>query len=63
MNCAADNILNMLSSDDEFALAKLLDGFGIAVERAAAANEPYMLLRQVINRLVRLTGIITMSQS
>lgn len=45
----ADNIINMLSSDDEFALAKLLDGFGIAVERAAAANEPYMLLRQVIN--------------
>ncbi|NLW11738.1 MAG: arginine--tRNA ligase [Clostridiaceae bacterium] len=44
-----DQILDKLVSDDEFALAKLLDTFGNAVERAAAANEPYMLLRQVIN--------------
>lgn len=45
----SDQILNKLASDDEFALAKLLDNFGNAVDRAAAANEPYILLRQVIN--------------
>jgi arginyl-tRNA synthetase len=42
-------VLDLLTSDDEFALAKLLDSFGGAVERAAQANEPYILLRQVIN--------------
>jgi arginyl-tRNA synthetase len=34
-----------LDSDEEFAIAKLLDGFGEAVRKAAQANEPYMLVR------------------
>jgi arginyl-tRNA synthetase len=35
-----------LEQDEEFALAKLLDGFGEAVRKAALANEPYILVRQ-----------------
>ena len=38
---------DVLDHDDEFALAKLLDGFGDAVRRAAALYEPYILVRQV----------------
>ena len=36
-----------LDHDGEFALAKLLDGFADSVRRAAALNEPYILVRQV----------------
>jgi arginyl-tRNA synthetase len=36
----------VLDSDEEFAIAKLLDGFGEAVRKAAQANEPYILVRQ-----------------
>jgi len=39
--------LQGLDSEDEFALARLLDGFAEAVQRAATLNEPYILLRQV----------------
>ncbi len=39
--------LQVLSHDDEFALAKLLDGFTDAVQKAAHLNEPYILVRQV----------------
>ena len=39
--------LDLLGSEEEFALARLLDGFASAVQRAAAANEPYILLRQI----------------
>ena len=39
--------LNILDSDEEFALAKLLDGFAEAVRKSAAVNEPYILVRQV----------------
>ena len=37
----------VLDHDDEFALAKLLDGFTEAIRRAVALNEPYILVRQV----------------
>ncbi len=37
----------VLGNDEEFALAKLLDGFGAAVQKAAQVNEPYILVRQV----------------
>ena len=37
----------VLTSEDEFAIAKLLDGFDQAVVRAAELYEPYILLRQV----------------
>lgn len=39
--------LSVLTHDDEFALAKLLDGFGDAVQKAAEAYEPFILVRQV----------------
>ena len=39
--------LMLLDSDDEFALAKLIDGFPAAVSKAAYAYEPYMIVRQV----------------
>ncbi len=39
--------LSVLDHDDEFALAKLLDGFPDAIRKAAEANEPYMLVRQI----------------
>ncbi len=39
--------LGLLDGDEEFAIAKLLDGFADALRRAAAANEPSILLRQV----------------
>jgi arginyl-tRNA synthetase len=42
-----EDILKRLGSDDEFALAKLLDGFEQAVIRAADLYEPYILVRQV----------------
>ncbi|HAL74737.1 MAG TPA: arginine--tRNA ligase, partial [Clostridiales bacterium] len=38
--------LAVLGNDEEFALAKLLDGFGDAVHKAASLNEPYILVRQ-----------------
>lgn len=44
--CTEDS-LKRLGSDDEFALAKLLDGFSQAVTRAAELFEPYILVRQV----------------
>jgi arginyl-tRNA synthetase len=37
----------VLDHDDEFALAKLLDGFTEAIRRAVALNEPYIMVRQV----------------
>ena len=39
--------LSLLAGDDEFAMAKLLDGFGQAVRKAAELYEPYILVRQV----------------
>jgi arginyl-tRNA synthetase len=42
-----EDVLKRLGSDDEFALAKLLDGFDQAVIRAADLYEPYILVRQV----------------
>ena len=39
--------LTRLVTDDEFTLAKLLDGFSQAVRKAAEVNEPYILVRQV----------------
>ena len=39
--------LARLDSDDEFTLAKLIEGFSDAVRKAAQANEPYMVVRQV----------------
>jgi arginyl-tRNA synthetase len=44
---AGDSRLALLGSDDELALAKLLEGFGSAVYRAAEQYEPYLLVRQV----------------
>jgi arginyl-tRNA synthetase len=41
------SVLEKLCSEDEFSLARLLDGFPAAVQRAAEANEPYILLRQI----------------
>jgi arginyl-tRNA synthetase len=41
--------LALLGSDDEFALAKLLENFGIALRKAVSVNEPFMLVRQVTN--------------
>jgi len=38
--------LAVLGNDEEFALAKLLDGFGDALHKAASVNEPYILVRQ-----------------
>ena len=39
--------LNVLDGDEEFALAKLLDGFADAIRKSASVNEPYILVRQV----------------
>lgn len=39
--------LQVLDNDEEFALAKLLDGFAEAIRKAAQSYEPYMLVRQV----------------
>lgn len=39
--------LGKLGTDDEFALAKLIDGFGPVIEKAAQSYEPYLLVRQV----------------
>ncbi len=40
-------LLARLDSEDEFALAKLLDGFDATVQRAAEQHEPYLLVRLV----------------
>ena len=42
-----ENTLLKLGTDDELALARLLDGFSRAVERSAEQNEPYILVRHV----------------
>ena len=42
-----DTCAAVLTSEDEFAIAKLLDGFDQASVRAAELYEPYILLRQV----------------
>ncbi len=39
--------LELLATDDEFALAKLLDGFSTSIRKAAELYEPYILVRQV----------------
>ncbi|NLM79168.1 MAG: arginine--tRNA ligase [Ruminococcaceae bacterium] len=39
--------LTCLATEDEFALAKLLDGFDKAIQKAAELYEPYLLVRQV----------------
>jgi arginyl-tRNA synthetase len=39
--------LQVLGNDEEFALAKLLDGFSDAIKKAVQVNEPYILVRQV----------------
>ena len=39
--------LKLLKNDDEFALAKLIDGFALTVKRAADLNEPYLVVRHV----------------
>ncbi len=39
--------LSLLGNDDEFALAKLIDGYSAAVRKAAQAYEPYMVVRHV----------------
>ncbi|MEA4890233.1 MAG: arginine--tRNA ligase [Clostridiaceae bacterium] len=39
--------LELLATDDEFALAKLLDGFGASIQKAAELYEPYILVRQI----------------
>ncbi len=44
---ASDADLARLGGDEEAAVARLLYGFGDAVRRAADANEPYLLTRQV----------------
>lgn len=42
---AAD--LALLGTDDEFALAKLLESFGAALSKAVRVHEPFMLVRQI----------------
>jgi arginyl-tRNA synthetase len=39
--------LEVLGSDEEFAVAKLLDGFSDAAAKAVQSNEPYILVRLV----------------
>ncbi|MDD2533701.1 MAG: arginine--tRNA ligase [Eubacteriales bacterium] len=41
--------LRLLGSDDEFALAKLLESFSQVIEKAASVNEPFMVVRLVCN--------------
>lgn len=39
--------LRLLVTDEELVLAKLLDGFGSAIRKAAELYEPYILVRQI----------------
>lgn len=48
LNCPEAS-LRMLGSDDEFALAKLLESFGSTVEKSVSVHEPFMLVRLIIN--------------
>ena len=41
--------LRLLASDEEFALAKLLESFGQTVEKAVSVHEPFMLVRLISN--------------
>lgn len=44
-----DAALRLLASDDEFALAKLLESFGPTLEKAVSVHEPFMLVRLITN--------------
>ncbi|NCA98417.1 MAG: arginine--tRNA ligase [Clostridia bacterium] len=44
-----DTSLRLLASDDEFALAKLLESFGPTLEKAVSVHEPFMLVRLITN--------------
>jgi len=44
-----ESSLRLLASDDEFALAKLLESFGSTLEKAVSVHEPFMLVRLVTN--------------
>ncbi len=41
--------LSLLSSDDEFALAKMLESFGQTLVKAVLVHEPFMMVRLVTN--------------
>jgi len=61
-NCPEDS-LRLLASDDEFALAKLLESFGPTLEKAVSVHEPFMLVRLITNLLESSTNITTTSPS
>lgn len=41
--------LALLGTDDEFMLAKLLEGFAGTLQKAVSVHEPFMVVRQIIN--------------
>lgn len=49
---AFDDSLSLLTTEEEFALVKLLSDLPEAIEKAASSNEPFMLSRQV-SRIAR----------
>lgn len=46
LDCS-DAALALLQSDDEFALAKMIESFGQTIEKAVSVYEPFMLVRLV----------------
>ena len=48
LDCPAET-LRLLGSDDEFALAKLLESFGSTVEKSVSVHEPFMIVRLITN--------------